>query len=134
MTTGNRFGKRMLVLGTVMLAATGGLVLLNARSPGLCPPYPVLGLPACVVMLSYFALMFSALFVSNPRLSRWLFFIPGGIALASGIGFSIKELVLAGTQCPQVLGVPLPLCFTAPPMVGFMLYWAWAGTKSAAPA
>jgi len=127
----NTYRKYMLALGIVMLAATGGLVLLNAGSPGLCPPYPVIGVPACMVMLGYFVLMVSALFVPNDPLGRWLFYVPGALALATGLGFSLKEIVLAGDQCPQLFGIALPLCFTAPPMVALMLYWAWRGTKQA---
>ena len=80
-------------------------------------------------MLGYFVLMFSALFIADDRLGRWLFYVPGALALATGVGFSIKEMTLAGAQCPQVFGIPLPLCFTAPPMVALMLYWAWSGAN-----
>ena len=119
--------KYMLALGSLMLVGTGGIVLLNAASPGLCPRYPVIGLPACVVVLGYFGLMFSALFIADDRSGGWLFYGSGALALATGISFSLTELTLAGPQCPQVFGIPLPLCFTVPLMVALMLHWAWSG-------
>jgi hypothetical protein len=125
----NAFRKYMIALGALMLASTGGLVLLNVASPGLCPQYPLVGLPACVVMLGYFTLMFLALFVTDDPLGRWLFFLPAVLAFFTGVGFSITELTASGTQCPQLFGIPLPLCFTVPPMVGLMLFWGWNGTK-----
>ncbi|MHA1547497.1 MAG: hypothetical protein ACTSYE_01055 [Alphaproteobacteria bacterium] len=121
----------MLGLGTAMLVVTTGLVVLNVSAPGLCPQYPLVALPACVVLLGYFALMLAALFVADARRGRWLFYVPGVLAFATGVGFTLNEIAAAGTQCPQLFGIPLPLCFTVPPAMGLMLYWAWSGTKRA---
>ena len=101
-------------------------IALNAQSPGLCPPYPGLGLPACVVMEVYFVLMLASLIVSNRRVGRAVFYAAGTIAFVSASAFSVRE-VLDIAQCPRLFDIPLPMCFTVVPTVVLMLFLKFKG-------
>lgn len=121
-----RYRSSILILALVMLEGTVLLVINEARTPGFCPTYPVLGVPACWVVLVYFATMTVALFVAGAA-GATLFFVAGALAISTGLFFSTLEILTPGQQCPQLFGIPLPLCFTVPPMTGLMLWLGWRG-------
>jgi len=107
-----------------IIVATFGLIITNFMHPGFCPPYPWLGLPACVVMGTYFALMIIGHNVNPNGIGKTLFWTIGVIALISGIYFSYNEIMDLGS-CPRAFGIPLPLCFTAPPTILTAMFFKW---------
>jgi len=121
--------KSLLVVASMMILATGGLVAMNASSPGFCPNYPILNLPACWVMEGYFLIMLLALFIKDTTVSKVLYYVPGIIAFASGIMFSVKE-IMDLSQCPRLFDIPFPLCFSAPPVIALLLYLKYKGDKA----
>ena len=106
----------------------GGATLLvfnDSQSPGFCPAYPVLGVPACYVVLIYFSVVATTLYAAPTRKMQILFFAVGLLAIATGIYFSTLEIITPGPQCPRLFGIPLPLCFTVPPTMGLILFLGW---------
>lgn len=122
----NTYRTPILALAVLMLAGTALLVGVNAARPGLCPAYPLIGWPACIVVLIYFTAITAALFLHGVA-GQALFVTAALLTLVTGLGFSTLEITTAGHQCPQLFGIPLPLCFTVPPAVALMLYLAWRG-------
>lgn len=79
-------------------------------SPGFCPPYPVLGIPACFVVAFYFALVLVSQFVPNRSFSTLLFYVGAIAGLATAIWFSVNN-ALGNLLCPVLFG--LPICYAA---------------------
>ena len=123
----NRYKTPILVLGLLLTGGTILLVFNESQSPGFCPAYPVLGVPACFVVLTYFVLITSTVTVQDSAWSRIFFFGVGALAIATGAYFSTLEITTPGPQCPQLFGIPLPLCFTVPGTVALMLFLGWRG-------
>lgn len=126
-----KYRNPIIIITLVMVFATTGLIIANASSPGFCPPYPLLGFPACVVMAAYFLIILMSQFVKNKSISNYMFYIPAILAFATGTFFSVKE-IMGLSHCPRVFDIPLPLCFTVIPMVGILLFLKIRGDMIAA--
>ena len=125
----NPFRPYLLTIGLFTITITLILVSKNTSTPGFCPTYPTLNLPACVVVLIYFIGVTVALLLPYERMSNTLFFTFGTLSILTGLYFSTVEITTPGQQCPQLFGIPLPLCFTVPPTLGLMMYLGWRGLK-----
>ena len=117
----NTYKKWILVVAVMFLVPTLYLVYLNTITPGFCPPYPLLGVPACVVIGIYFILIIASQLIKNPQISKYVFYVPATLGLLSGIMFSTKQII-GLSQCPTLFEIPLPLCYTAVPAFGVLLY------------
>lgn len=97
-----KFGQALLAMAIFMVVSTAGLIWLNSQNPGFCPPYPVIGTPACIVMECYFALMLGALFIRDRRLGDIVFYAPALVAFVSASIFSYRD-IMSISSCPQLL-------------------------------
>jgi hypothetical protein len=122
----NKYRLPLIIIALFMVLSTAGVIFIEIKNPGFCPPYPFIGLPACMVMIVYFLFMLLSLFVKERKLSKYLFYILGIIALISAIVFSVKE-IMDLSQCPRLFDIPLPLCFTVVPMLVLLLYLKMKG-------
>ena len=103
---------RKWIIVVVLASLPFGLWLIynELKTPGFCPTYPVLGIPACFVVSFYFALVLVSQFVKNRVFSN-LFFQVGAIAgFATAIWFSVNH-AQGNIQCPILLGIPI--CYAA---------------------
>ncbi|QMU57435.1 MAG: hypothetical protein GKR98_03990 [Boseongicola sp.] len=128
----NRNRTYLMIIALLMLSGALILVAYNTATPGFCPTYPVLNQPACVIVSIYFAGMLGALSMTG-AVSVWLFYACTTLALFTGLGFSAFELTTDGHQCPQLWGIPVPLCFTVPPMMLLALFLGNDGRKESLP-
>jgi len=96
----------------VLVSLPFGLWLIynELKTPGFCPPYPVLGIPACFVVSFYFALVLVSQFVKNRATSNLLFQVGALAGLATAIWFSVNH-ALGNIQCPILFGIPI--CYAA---------------------
>jgi len=122
----NKYTKTIFVVLLMFLVPTIVLVVINWQEPGLCPPYPFIGLPACLVIGFYFILMLISLFISHKRIGDYLFYVPATIGLLSAIMFSTKQ-IMGLSQCPTLFNIPLPLCYTAVVAFALLLLLKWKG-------
>ncbi|MEM6997383.1 MAG: hypothetical protein AAF413_00570 [Patescibacteria group bacterium] len=105
---------------SLLFLATLGLVVAEIFSPGVCPDYPLIGVPACYVMVVLFGLITFLVFTKY-NYSRHLFYPAWLIAFISSLYFSYGEL--ANIQdCPRAFGIPIPLCFLVPPSLALILW------------
>ncbi len=119
------YHRTMVAITTFMVIGTTYLVVLNAQTPGLCPTYPLLGLPACIVVDVFFVVMLAALLVG----SRWSdhgLYGAATLAAATSIYFSAREL-LGLDSCPRLFDIPVPLCFTVFPTMGLLMWLRYRG-------
>lgn len=100
----------ILLLSILGFAVTLYLVFNELKTPGYCPKYPVFDLPACFMVISFFVVVFAALFLNNQQIAKILFYTGNIAGIFTGSWFSINHL-LGYVQCPVVLKVPL--CFAA---------------------
>jgi hypothetical protein len=123
-----RYFKLMVAISAFLVIVTTGLVVINARSPGFCPPYPVIGTPACIVVDVYFATILGSLFI-NSRWSDWAFYGATTLAFLTSVFLSAKE-IMGLSQCPRLFDIPLPLCFTVFPTMALLAYLKYRGRAS----
>lgn len=125
-----RYGQALWAMAIFMVGSTVGLIWMNSQNPGLCPPYPLLATPACIVMEGYFALMLTALFIPDRRIGNVVFYAPATVAFLSASTFAIRDVLDLGA-CPQLFGIPVPLCFTVVPSVALMVFLRWKSSEPA---
>jgi hypothetical protein len=124
----NVYQRWIMIVAVMFFVPTCYLIYLNLQNPGFCPPYPLIGLPACVVIAVYFAMILVSLIIKDERVSSYVFFIPALLGLGSGILFSTKQII-GLSYCPTLFEIPLPLCFTAVPAFAVLLYLKYREKK-----
>jgi hypothetical protein len=82
------------------------------NTAGHCPPYPVLGIPACYLVLVFFLLVLGSHFVKDKKIDSFVFYFGALAGLGTAIWFSTNQL-LGTARCPIEFGIPL--CFLALP-------------------
>jgi len=109
---------RKWIVAVVLASLPFGLWLIynELKTPGFCPPYPVLGIPACFVVSFYFALVLVSQFVKYRTISSLLFQVGALAGLATAVWFSVNH-AMSNIQCPIVFGIPI--CYAA--LVDFLL-------------
>ncbi len=117
------------VLCFLLIAGATLLVFKDSQTPGVCPAYPVLDVPTCYIVLIYFLIVTATLYAAPSPKTQILFFAAGALAIATGLYFSTLEITTPGPQCPQLFGIPLPLCFTVAPTMGLVLFLGWLGLR-----
>jgi len=106
----NKYRSWIIYLASVSILVTPWLIYNEFRTPGFCPPFPMLGIPTCYLVPVFLLLVIVSQWVTQKNLSS-LMFQTGAIAgLATAIWFSVNH-VLGNVQCPTLFG--LPLCFAA---------------------
>ena len=108
----NKYKISIIVILSLMILATAGLIVLEMITPGTCPPYPFLGFPTCIVLEVYFVIMMISLFIKNIKLGNIIFYSLNILSLITSIYFSAREF-LNIAQCPRFFDINLPLCYTA---------------------
>jgi len=106
----NKYRKWIIVLVLVSLPFGLWLIYNELRTPGFCPPYPVLGIPACFVVAFYFALVLVSQIIKNRTISNLLFQVGAIAGLATAIWFSVNH-ALGNVQCPVLFAIPI--CYAA---------------------
>lgn len=106
----SKYRQWIIYLSLVSIAVTLWLVYSEIRSPGHCPPYPGIGVPACFMVLLFFGLVLLSQYVSKPGTNKLLFHLGAIPGLFTAVWFSVHQ-VQGAMQCPQLLGIPL--CFVA---------------------
>lgn len=86
------------------------LIYNELRSPGYCPPYPLLGFPTCHVVPFFFLLILASQFVSSEKFASLMFQVGAIAGLATAVWFSVNH-ALGNLQCPILFGIPL--CYAA---------------------
>lgn len=124
----DRFRTIQVVITGALVVSGVGLVAMEMRRPGFCPTYPVLDIPACYVMGLLFLWMFIANFIEQRRAEIAIYFGSGLLALTSSTFFSTQAFLGVG-YCPEVFGIPLPLCFVVPPVLIASLYLKAIGLR-----
>lgn len=94
-----KFDKYINFILIFMVLATTSLVVAEIQSPGFCPPYPILRIPACMVMLAYFLIMLLGQNMKG-KIGKYVFLIPTIIAISSATYFSYNEIMDLG-HCPS---------------------------------
>jgi hypothetical protein len=122
-----RYFRQMVIISGIMVLATTFVVFLNVRSPGLCPEYPVIGLPACMVVAIYFIAILASLFFKS-RAANLIFYLATSLAFLTSIYFSVKEITGMGS-CPRLFDIPLPLCFIVFPTMALLAHLKYHGSK-----
>lgn len=112
----SKYRKWIIVLVLVSLPLGLWLIFNELKTPGYCPPYPVVGIPACFVVSFYFALVLVSQLVKNRTLSSILFNVGAIAGLATAIWFSVNH-AQGNVQCPIIIGIPL--CYAA--LVDFLV-------------
>jgi hypothetical protein len=92
------------ILATLWLSAN------ELNTAGHCPPYPLLGIPACYLVLVFFSFVLGAHLVNDKKISSLMFYSGALAGLGTAIWFSINQ-ILDTAHCPVELGIPL--CFVA---------------------
>ena len=94
---------RNIARGLCLLLIAGATLLVfnDSQSPGFCPNYPVLGVPACYIVLIYFSIVAATLYAAPTQKTQILFFAVGALAIATGLYFSTLEITTPGPQCPS---------------------------------
>lgn len=105
-----KFGKWMIFLAIAGLLTTVYLVVVELIQGDYCPEYPLIRIPACYLVLLYFGLVVTALFIKNIRLARIMYYSGTIAGLVTATWFSASHL-LGTSQCPIIIGIPL--CFVA---------------------
>jgi len=79
-------------------------------TPGYCPPYPVLRIPACFVVSFYFILILVSQFIHHRTVSQVLYHFGTFAGLATATWFSLSQLQ-GNAICPILFSIPL--CYAA---------------------
>ena len=106
----SKYRKWIIVVVLVSLPFGLWLIYNELKTPGFCPSYPVLGIPACFVVSFYFALVLVSQFVKNRAISNLLFQVGAIAGFATAIWFSVNH-AQGNIQCPIVIGIPI--CYAA---------------------
>ena len=122
-----RYFRSMVIISAVMVLGTTFLVFLNAGSPGLCPQYPVIGIPACIVVDVYFIAILTSLFFKS-HVANLIFYTAASLAFLTSIYFSVNEIMVSG-NCPRLFDIPLPLCFIVFPTMALLAHLKYHGSK-----
>ena len=120
--------KSMVVISAVMVLGTTYLVFLNSASPGLCPAYPLIAIPACIVVDIYFIAILISLFFKS-RAADFVFYTAASLAFLTSIYFSVNEIIASGS-CPRLFDIPLPLCFIVFPTMALLAHLKYHGSKN----
>ena len=104
------------------------LVINELFSPGYCPAYPIIKVPACIVVLVLFIINLFSLFIKRRAVSRFLFYLSALAGLFTATWFSSNHL-LAKLSCPVLFTIPL--CFLAFLCFGSLIILGIKGKKSA---
>jgi len=108
----NKFRPWIIFLSTLGLLITLIVVLNEVRTPGFCPCYPLLNVPACYIVSVFFIIVIGSQFIRDERISSIIFYAGSLSGLVTATWFSTKQ-ILGTSQCPILFGIPLPLCFVA---------------------
>ncbi len=98
----------ILALGGLGIVFSLWLVYSEIVYGNTCPPYPLLGIPACYMVLGFFTLIVLSQHIK--KYERPLFLTGALMGLLTAIWFSISQ-VIGTAECPKLLGIPL--CFVA---------------------
>ena len=126
----DRYRLYQILLSGFLVVATAAIVAVELRAPGFCPTYPFLNVPACYVMGCLFFWMFISNFLESSKLQVVVLISSALVALASSAFFSTQQVLGTG-QCPTAFGIPLPLCFTVPPVLILCMYLKVLGMRAA---
>jgi uncharacterized protein with PQ loop repeat len=86
------------------------LLIHERMSPGFCPRYPIIGIPACYLVLVFFILVFVVRYIKGKRVAQIIFWTVCIAGILTAAWFSTSHL-LGNLQCPVLLNIPL--CFAA---------------------
>ena len=103
-------GKSIRILAAVGVVTSTLLALAEFNSPGTCPPYPIVGIPTCYIILVIFLAIGGSTFVEDRKSSRVIYFMATLVGLATATWFSGNQ-IFGTAKCPQFLMIPL--CFIA---------------------
>jgi uncharacterized membrane protein len=106
----NRFRPWILVITVLAMLVTLWLVYRESQTAGHCPPYPLLGIPACYMVLGFFCFVLAAQFVKDATTGKLVFYSGALAGILTAVWFSSNQ-VLGSAQCPRELGIPL--CYLA---------------------
>lgn len=106
----NRARTWSISISSLGILATLWLSAHELKSAGHCPPYPLLGIPACYLVMVFFLLVFGAQFVKDKKAASVIFYSGALAGFGTAIWFSTNQ-VLGAAQCPVEFGIPL--CFVA---------------------
>lgn len=106
----NPYRKWIVIISSLSLLVGLWLVVNEVRTPGFCPPFPVIGVPTCYLVLVYFLMVLGSQLVDQ-RYVRSILFQVGAISgFATAIWFSVHQY-LGMAQCPVLFAIPL--CYVA---------------------
>jgi hypothetical protein len=98
------------ILSIIGILVSSALIIQEIQTPCYCPPYPLIGIPACFLVLAFFSLILSSQYIKGQNLSLGLFWGGTIIGFLTAIWFSTNQL-LGFAKCPQWFSIPL--CFVA---------------------
>lgn len=84
------------------------------------------------MLLNLLALSLAALFIPDRRIGNMVFYAPATVAFLLASTFAVRDVLDLGA-CPQVFGIPVPLCFTVVPSVAVMVFFRWKSSTPDAP-
>jgi len=108
----NKFRPWIIFLSAFGLLITLIVVINEFRTPGFCPCYPLLNVPACYMVSVFFTVVLGSQFIKDARTSSVIFFSGTIVGLVTAIWFSTKQILGTGL-CPILFGIPIPLCYVA---------------------
>ncbi len=98
----------IITISIIGILATIGLVINELIRSQYCPP--LLGIPACYLVLTFFILILISQFIKDIKISSIMFFVGIELGLATSIWFSVNQL-LGRVYCPTLFNIPL--CFVS---------------------
>ncbi|MBN2718382.1 MAG: hypothetical protein JXX14_21235 [Deltaproteobacteria bacterium] len=113
-----------LIIGAVSFLLSCELVHIQITAPPFCPP--LFGLPACYLVLALYGVVSAVTPLPISIHTNRIYFAATGTGLAIAIWFSFRQLTGLG-HCPQLFGVPVPLCYASLISFGLLAYlrlWA----------
>jgi hypothetical protein len=97
-------------ISSLGILATLWLVFNELQTAGHCPTYPLLGIPACYLVLVFFLLVVGAQLVKDRNAGNLMFYSGALAGLGTAIWFSANQ-ILGTARCPVEFDIPL--CFVA---------------------